>query len=740
MFEEEDSEINMKNKIINNDKINIINDRYSNIDINPISKNKNNSVENAYFFNYDNNDEDLDIELEAVSKIIPLENFGIIKEQRFVKLENNNKISPLQRKKRSKIHRHKSYDNWHNHNIVKDNENNNNINYTKINNHIRNTPNIKITNNNMRREFNEQNENLNNKTDYDLFRGNNNRQYENDTDKNTIDTKINKVSYFRNFTDKIDIDNENIEMMDIINEENKNSFKNKGNANLINLKAVHNNNNNNYFINFGKEETQNIINKKEELDKNIKNIFKQIDIDNINIQKDENKPNDDESLVQKIENKLRNKFEVDEDNSYFNRTPNIKNNSIHYFDNDFVDKELENKDRNSNNNDIIFKPTNIIKSGKEQNEYTYNYSKDKIQHNKFINQIKKLKEENRALKSRNEKLSEKILQIEREQKKKNNNEYSLLQKIKKLENQLYQKNKIISKNSNRNNFNCIKQIKIISFFIRNRNSNMKYHFFKNLKVRNVENIRFFPDYLKDSEIDKEDSDIFNIEENINISNNREEKFEEDDEINNIVNKRDEFNEEDENEEKNIKKNKKIVLKKNKSNKVFSSIINNIQNNYKNIDINSNNNTITINKIYQNNKKYNYSLPVSNKKESKNNTKKSIYEFFEKSSSNKSITSNKNNNNKILSKKSIPNKYNQNYNINFYKNNCYNNNFVSLFQNEEDNKKKINTNNFEKEKINNKKEKQKTSLIMSVLNDNLLGNMNFNIANNSKNKDNKKNYK
>ena len=728
MFEEEDSEINMKNKIINNDKINIINDRYSNIDINPISKNKNNSVENAYFLNYDNNDEDLDVELEAVSKIIPLENFGIIKEQRFVKLENNNKISPLQRKKRSKIHRHKSYDNWHNHNIVKDNENNNNINYTKINNHIRNTPNIKITNNNMRREFNEQNENLNNKTDYDLFRGNNNRQYENDTDKNTIDTKINKVSYFRNFTDKIDIDNENIEMMDIINEENKNSFKNKGNANLINLKAVHNNNNNNYFINFGKEETQNIINKKEELDKNIKNIFKQIDIDNINIQKDENKSNDDESLVQKIENKLRNKFEVDEDNSYFNRTPNIKNNSIHYFDNDFVDKELENKDKYSNNNDIIFKPTNIIKSGKEQNENTYNYSKDKIQHNKFINQIKKLKEENRALKSRNEKLSEKILQIEREQKKKNNNEYSLLQKIKKLENQLYQKNKIISKNSNRNNFNCIRQIKIISFFIRNRNSNMKYQFFKNLKVRNVENIRFFPDYLKDSEIDKEDSDIFNIEENINISNNRDEKFEEDDEINNIVNKREEFNEEDENEEKNIKKNKKIVLKKNKSNKVFSSIINNIQNNYKNIDINSNNNTITINKIYQNNKKYNYSLPVSNKKESKNNTKKSIYEFFEKSSSNKSITSNKNNNNKILSKKSIPNKYNQNYNINFYKNNCYNNNFVSLFQNEEDNKKKINTNNFEKEKINNKKEKQKTSLIMSVLNDNLLGNMNFNLVN------------
>ena len=71
---------------------------------------------------------------------------------------------------------------------------------------------------------------------------------------------------------------------------------------------------------------------------------------------------------------------------------------------------------------------------------------------------------------------------------------------------------------------------------------------------------------------------------------------------------------------------------------------------------------------------------------------------------------------ILSKKSSENKYNQNYNINFFKNNCYNNNFVSLFQKEEIDKNKININNNNIDSNKAKKEKQKTSLIMSVLND------------------------
>ena len=44
-----------------------------------------------------------------------------------------------------------------------------------------------------------QNENINNKTEYDLYRGIHNKQYENNiiNNKNTIDTKINKISYFQ---------------------------------------------------------------------------------------------------------------------------------------------------------------------------------------------------------------------------------------------------------------------------------------------------------------------------------------------------------------------------------------------------------------------------------------------------------------------------------------------------------------------------------------------------------------
>ena len=96
-----------------------------------------------------------------------------------------------------------------------------------------------------------QNENINNKTEYDLYRGIHNRQYENNANnnKNTIDAKINKISYFQNYNDKIDleINNENNEFEEKINNNNNNK-NNFGISNLINLKAVHNNNNN-YIIN-----------------------------------------------------------------------------------------------------------------------------------------------------------------------------------------------------------------------------------------------------------------------------------------------------------------------------------------------------------------------------------------------------------------------------------------------------------------------------------------------------------
>ena len=105
MSEEDDSAKEIKDKIKLNNNEHNINDRYHNVDINPTPENKN--TINRHFFNQINTDEDLDIELEAISQKIPLENFGInIKEERHIKLENNNKISPLQRKKKSKIHRH----------------------------------------------------------------------------------------------------------------------------------------------------------------------------------------------------------------------------------------------------------------------------------------------------------------------------------------------------------------------------------------------------------------------------------------------------------------------------------------------------------------------------------------------------------------------------------------------------------------------------------------------------------
>ena len=697
MSEEDDSAKEIKDKIKLNNNEHNINDRYHNVDINPTPENKN--TINRHFFNQINTDEDLDIELEAISQKIPLENFGInIKEERYIKLENNNKISPLQRKKKSKIHRHKSYDYLCNHNIKNDNQkNNNNViinNYNKINYQKRKTPNIKTNDENMRRDFNEQIENPNNKTEYDLFKNNN----------------------------KYSINTFPIEIDDNINDDNKNSFKNNKNSNLINLKAAQNNNN--YFINIENDEIQNIIIKNEELEKNFKDIFNKIEINN-NVKNNENKYKDDESLVKKIENKLKNKFETNDNiEEYFNRTPIIRNNYLNYFDEDFVGNDSENKNESSNNNntEIVFKPTNIIKDKNQNNNNDY-YTNQKTQNIKLINQNKRLKEENRILKEKNEKLSEKIMHIEREQRKKNNNESSLLQKIKKLENQLKQKDKLISKISNKNNFNNIKRIKIISFFIRNRNNNFRNNYFKNLKIRTAENIRLFPDYLKETEFENDDNDNEDMNTGENVVEENEELNEheynedEDEDIDNYnnINEREDSKEGDSKLKKNVNQLKNLSMKKNKSNKVFSSIINNIQNNYKHLN--------------------------SKKKSNKNYVKKSIYEFFEKSNTNNNkdyMDINKTKNKSIISKKISANKYNQNYNINFYKNNCYNNNFVSLFQKEDDTKNKNNTINNGIESINyNKKEKPKTSLIMSVLNDNLLGNMNFNAKTKIETNNNKK---
>jgi hypothetical protein len=227
----------------------------------------------------------------------------------------------------------------------------------------------------MRKDFNEQNENPNNKTEYELYRENKNKKFENDSDKNTIDVKIKNISYFKNINDKAEF--EPIEIVDTIN---NNSLKNNVNSNLINLKAAHNNN---YFINLGKNEIQNLINKNDELNKNFNDLFNKINIEDNNCQNNDNKYNDDESLVKKIENKLKNKFD-DENNldEYFNRTPIIKNNYINYFDNSFGGIDSDNKKGSSNVNEILFKPTNIIIE-KNQTEKPNDHSNDKIQYTRL---------------------------------------------------------------------------------------------------------------------------------------------------------------------------------------------------------------------------------------------------------------------------------------------------------------------------------------------------------------------
>ena len=70
-------------------------------------------------------------------------------------------------------------------------------------------------------------------------------------------------------------------------------------------------------------------------------------------------------------------------------------------------------------------------------------------------QIKKLKEENRILKTKNEKLYQQMIQNEKEQKKKKNNELILKQKIKKLENQL----------NSKNNLKCTSKKNILNYFL-----------------------------------------------------------------------------------------------------------------------------------------------------------------------------------------------------------------------------------------------------------------------------------
>ena len=845
-------------------------------------KNKCNSLDkinldNTYSFKYDlvkNNDEeeDLDIELEAVSKKIPINNFY---EYNYGKEDTNNydsklnynilnnkktnkPCSPLSRRKRAKIHRHASYDNLHSHNIMDDAKDDFIRNYNRVNYENRNTTNINIINNNINDDINENNENLNNKTAFDFYRGSNKTQIDNNLDnieKKTIDVKINNIKIYQNLSDRInkgnyDIDDENL-MTNItkFNYDKINYIENN-NTNLTNINKE-NNNNEKYFINIENNNIKNNelknLEQNNEINKNINNIFNQITIEN----------NDNEKIIKKNSNSIQNLFQNNENEKEIKENVN-QNIKIENKENDEYNEKNQNIQNNNNNNyfnnNIIYNQEDKISSIKDHdinisfNQENNNQIKtdikpqndinngliDKDMYNQLIQQIKKLREENTLLKSKNEKLSEKIVQNEKDQKRKKNNESSLLQKIKKLENQLNQKNNLILKLTNKKN-NNIRRIRIISFYIKSkknkdkkrsvssskksnaRSSNIRQpYMFKNLKINNEAELFIFSsnkeneeneeyeenyDEEKEEEEDEEKldkNDIIQENNNQNLLNfdinelndlkeqilerelmDEESKYilnqeKNNNNIENIKAIENEENEEIEGENFNMIKNitpnsdenKIISLKQNSINNYINNNTNNIINVINNPNDNGNNNinsTINYNKMFNNEKKNNNSMPVSNKKNSNSYYygKKSIYEFFEKSN-NKSESINDNQKIKGIQSKNNynnnKNKYNQNYNLNFYKNNGYNNNFISLFKknenkNNDNNTKNINNNSIinnsnntninkddnnsinKKDKENNvisgDKKKQKTSLIMSVLNDNLLGNLNLNALNSRK---------
>ena len=218
-------------------------------------------------------------------------------------------------------------------------------------------------------------------------------------------TEINKCNY-----NEI-INNANIK--DIINLFNNN---NKNNNIDKNLKKNENNNNKNY---------NNKI-----MENNFKYNETIIDDSNVN----ENYKNSEKSQT-KSDDALTNNEDKREIYDYLNENQLNKNRNIIYYNkqnnckiNDLSDN-LDNKILTINDNDINIS-FNPIKKEKIQNDKNYKNvndidDNDKNKYNQLIQQIKKLKDENKILKLKNEKLSEKRIQSEKEQKKKKNNELVL---------------------------------------------------------------------------------------------------------------------------------------------------------------------------------------------------------------------------------------------------------------------------------------------------------------------------
>jgi hypothetical protein len=169
------------------------------------------------------NEEDLDIELDAISTKIPINEFYVdnnnenekrakniydysdTRNNYTKKITNENNKNEFKtctpsliKKKRSKIQRHVSYDNLHTPRIT---DSNIKFNKEKKNN----ITNINITNNNMENNnFNWINEDLNNKTEYDFNRNPINKI----NNKSIIEDKINNVKIHENNLHTINAEND----------------------------------------------------------------------------------------------------------------------------------------------------------------------------------------------------------------------------------------------------------------------------------------------------------------------------------------------------------------------------------------------------------------------------------------------------------------------------------------------------------------------------------------------------
>ena len=236
--------LDKKHKCNSLDKINIENYKIFSFkdDITNYNKNYNNNYNNNGSF-----EEDLDIELESVSTKIPIKQFYLSNKEKnknndfdyfdenkiYIKnLKDIKRRSPAERKKRSKIKRHASYDNLYK------NEKNNEliINNINTNNVWKKAKNIDIIDNNMKKDFKDRDKDINIiKTEFDFYK----KQTTGNKGKITIESKINNMKIYTNDINRKDYDLDDDYTLTNLNYDNNNEKKNR------NLNMIFNENNNN---------------------------------------------------------------------------------------------------------------------------------------------------------------------------------------------------------------------------------------------------------------------------------------------------------------------------------------------------------------------------------------------------------------------------------------------------------------------------------------------------------------